>query len=87
MPKSSQALMIEAREKEADELKELLEQFKLVDALSALRGYGVTCVEDLRELEPGELDDLALTPIAKKKLVKLMVHLGVGSFVQVTLLK
>jgi len=72
-----------AEEADANELLQLLEQYKLRDALAALREYGVGCVEDLRELEPAEIDGLSVTPIAKKKLHKLMVQLGVPSFLPV----
>lgn len=74
---------MEAKDKEAHDLQQQLEQFKLGDSLDALRNYGVTCVDDLRELEPNELDHLAIPPISKKKMLKLMIHLGVPSFLQV----
>jgi len=80
---TAHALKMEAKDKEADDLQQLLEQFKLADALQALCSYGVSCIDDLRELEPSELDDLAITPISKKKMLKLMLHLGVPSFLQV----
>ena len=51
--------------------------------LAALSEYGVGCVDDLRELEPLEIDGLSVTPIAKKKLHKLMIHLGVTAFLPV----
>lgn len=68
------------QEADANALLQLLEQFKLQDTLAALREYGVGCVDDLRELEPSEVDGLSVTPIGKKKLHKLMVHLGVPAF-------
>ena len=79
-----EAPQVQAQDADADGLRQLLEQFKLVDALPALREYGVGCVDDLRELEPSELDALSLTPISKKKMLKLMLHLGVPAFVQVS---
>ncbi len=72
-----------AEEVDANELLQLMEQFKLRDALAALREYGVGCVGDLRELEPSEIEGLSVTPIAKKKLHKMMVQLGVPSFLPV----
>lgn len=80
----TEAPTVQAQDGDADALSKLLEQFKLADALPALREYGVGCVDDLRELEPSELDALSLTPISKKKMLKLMLHLGVPAFVQVS---
>lgn len=71
------------QEADATALLQLLEQFKLHDTLAALSEYGVGCVDDLRELEPLEIDGLSVTPIAKKKLHKLMIHLGVTAFLPV----
>jgi hypothetical protein len=71
------------QEADATALLQLLEQFKLHDTLAALSEYGVGCVDDLRELEPSEIDGLSVTPIAKKKLHKLMIHLGVTAFLPV----
>jgi hypothetical protein len=75
----------QGQDADGDELRALLEQFKLADALAALREYGVGCVEDLRELEPSEIAALSLNPISKKKMLKLMLHLGVPGFVQGTM--
>ena len=80
---SAQTVKEEAKDKQAHELTLLLQHFKVEDALASLREYGVACVDDLRELEPSELNDFAVTPISKKKLFKLMLHLAVPSFLQV----
>ena len=67
-------------EQDARALEEMLQRFKLQDVLAALRDYGISCVEDLRELEPDEVQELNIPPMAKKKMVKVMMHLEVPSF-------
>ena len=74
-----EATLSEAQQDVSD-LEHLLQQFKLRDALVALREYGVGCVDDLRELEPKELDQLAVAPLTRKKLLKLLLHLDVAAF-------
>ena len=69
---AAEASRVEDKKAEAIELMQLLESCRLEETWRVLLDYGVFRVSDLLELEPEDVDAFPITPIAKKKMARLV---------------
>jgi len=59
----------------SQQLEQLLREWKLQDALVFLREWGAGCMGDLHDLDCTDIEKLAISPLLKKRLNKLVLHI------------